>query len=57
VLARLEDEANRLAEAIDAVPADQWEGAPIEALTAGIDEAAALLRRAEQAIEEARANR
>jgi hypothetical protein len=57
VLDRLEAAATALASAVDSVPADRWEGQPIDALTAGIDETAGLLRRAERAIEEARATR
>jgi len=45
--------ANRLAEVIESVPADDWKGAPIELLTRSIDEAASLLREAERAIDEA----
>jgi len=53
VLDRLDAAATALAAAIDHVDADDWAGAPIEALTAGIDDAAALLRQAERAIEAA----
>jgi hypothetical protein len=56
-LGRLEAAADHLAAAIGAVPPDEWKGARIEALSIGIDRAAALLRQAEQAIEEARTGR
>ena len=52
-LTQVSDAATALASAIDAVPTDGWSGDPIAALTAGIDEAASLLRRAERAVEAA----
>ena len=52
-LDRLEAAATALASAIDHVDADAWAGAPIEALTSGIDDAATLLRQAERAIDQA----
>ena len=57
VLDRLDAAAEHLAAAIDAVPPDEWQGARIEALDAGIQRAAALLRDAEHAIEAARSER
>jgi hypothetical protein len=45
--------ANRLADVIESVAADDWKGEPIELLTRSIDEAASLLREAERAIDEA----
>lgn len=57
-LDRLEAASLALADVIDHVPADDWgRGGAIELLEAGIDGAAALLRRAEQAVEEALAER
>ena len=52
-LDRLESSALALADAAESVPADDWAGAPIEALTRGIDQAAALLRQAERAVDAA----
>jgi hypothetical protein len=57
VLDRLESAATHLAASIDVVPPDEWQGPRIEALDAGIERAAALLREAERAIEAARAGR
>jgi hypothetical protein len=57
VLDRIEVASEHLARAIGAVSADDWKGAHINDLTAGIEEVAALLRQAEKAIEEARARR
>lgn len=56
-LDRLEGAALHLAAAIETVPSDDWAGARIQALTNGIDAVAGLLRRAEQAIDAARADR
>ena len=57
VLDRLEAAADHLAASIDAVPPDEWKGVRIEALDAGIERAASLLREAEKAIEAARSER
>ena len=57
VLDCLEAAADHLAASIDAVPPDEWKGTRIEALDAGIDRAASLLREAEKAIEQARSDR
>jgi hypothetical protein len=57
VLDRLESAADHLVASIDAVPPDEWKGRRIEALDAGIDRAASLLREAERAIEAARSER
>ncbi|MCU1373450.1 MAG: hypothetical protein JWO68_736 [Actinomycetia bacterium] len=57
VLDRVEAAADHLARTIEAVPADEWEGEKADVLSAGIDQAAALLRQAEKAIEEAKARR
>jgi hypothetical protein len=54
VLEDLDAACAHLVHAIENVAAEDWAGARIEALTTGIDEAAALLRKAERAIEEAR---
>lgn len=55
VLDRLESSALQLAATIESVPTDDWgRRASIDTLTAGIDGAAGLLRRAERAIEAAR---
>jgi hypothetical protein len=57
-LDRLESAAGALADVIDHVPADDWgRGGSIDLLEAGIDGAAALLRQAERAIDEALAER
>lgn len=54
-LDRLESAAAALTGTIDGVPADDWgRGGALELLEAGIDGAAALLRQAETAIEDAR---
>ena len=53
----LEHHANFLAQVIDRVRPEDWTDDRMEALTEGIDAAAELLRRAEAAIEEARAAR
>ena len=52
-LDRLESAATSLARVIESVPGDTWGGAPIDVLTTTIDDAAALLRQAERAIDEA----
>lgn len=57
VLERVDAASEHLASAIEAVPPDEWKGNRIEALTAGVDRAASLLRDAEKAIEAARASR
>jgi len=54
VLEHLDAACDHLVHAIDNVATEDWAGARIEALTAGIDDAAALLRNAERAIEKAR---
>jgi hypothetical protein len=53
VLDALEAAADHLVRAIDNVGSDDWAGQRIETLTTGIDEAAALLRKAQRAIEDA----
>lgn len=53
VLDVLEAAADHLVRAIDHVASDDWIGQRIETLTVGIDEAAALLRKAQRAIEDA----
>lgn len=50
----LEHAALRLASTIEGLDAEDWAGERIEALDAGIADAARLLRRAEAAVEEAR---
>jgi hypothetical protein len=57
VLARVEASAEHLAASIDAVDPDDWKGPRIDALDAGIAQAASLLRDAEKAIEAARSER
>jgi hypothetical protein len=57
VLDRIEVASEHLARAIGAVSADDWKGAHLDDLTAGIEQVAALLRQAEKAIDEARARR
>ena len=54
VLEHLDAASEHLVKAIENVAPDDWAGARIEALTTGIDDAAALLRQAEKAIEQAR---
>ena len=54
VLDRIAADSDRLARVIDAVPADEWVGRPIETLTEGIDKVASLLRSAQRAIDDAR---
>jgi hypothetical protein len=54
VLEHLDAACDHLVRAIENVAPDDWAGARIEALTTGIDDAAALLRKAERAIEDAR---
>jgi hypothetical protein len=53
VLDRLASAADALARTIESVPPDDWAGAPIVALTDGIDRAATLLRQAERAVDDA----
>ena len=53
VLDALEAAADHLVRAIDNVGVNDWAGERIETLTAGIDDAAALLRKAQRAIEDA----
>jgi hypothetical protein len=53
-LDRLEAAADHLVASIDAVAPDEWKGNRIDALDAGIEGAASLLREAERAIEAAR---
>ena len=53
VLDALEAAADHLVRAIDNVASDDWAGRRIETLSTGIDEAAALLRKAQRAIEDA----
>ena len=54
VLEHLDAACDHLVHAIENVATEDWAGARIEALTTGINDAAALLRTAERAIEEAR---
>jgi hypothetical protein len=54
VLEHLAAASEHLVHAIDNVAPEDWAGARIEALTSGIEDAAALLRKAERAIEDAR---
>jgi hypothetical protein len=54
LLDHLDAACDHLVHAIENVAADDWAGVRIEALTSGIEDAAALLRTAERAIEEAR---
>ena len=54
VLEQLDAASQHLVKAIENVAPDDWAGARIEALTTGIDDVAALLRKAERAIEDAR---
>jgi len=56
-LEALEAEALRLADAIEAVDPGQWDTDGVEALSSAIDEAAALLREADRAVEAARRDR
>jgi hypothetical protein len=56
-LDRLEHTADALADAIGSVPPDDWADGRLHSLSEGIDRAAALLRRADQAIDEARHHR
>ena len=56
VLELVDVAATQLASVIDSVPAEAWQGRPIELLTETIDEAASLLREAERAIEAALAS-
>lgn len=53
VLQLVEIAAGHLAEVIESVPADAWDGEPIDLLHRAIDEAAALLRRADAAVDAA----
>ena len=54
VLEHLDAASQHLVKAIENVAPDDWAGARIEALTTGIDDVAALLRKAGRAIEDAR---
>ena len=53
VLDVIDTAADHLVRAIDAVATDDWAGPRIQTLTEGIDEAAALLRKAQRAVEDA----
>ena len=53
VLDVIDAAADHLVRAIDNVASDDWAGQRIETLTKGIDDAAALLRKAQRAIEDA----
>jgi hypothetical protein len=50
-LARIADTAEDLAHAIAAVPTDEWGEGRLEAMSDGIEHAAALLRQAERAVD------
>lgn len=53
VLDVIDAAADHLVRAIDNVASDDWAGQRIQTLTEGIDEAAALLRKAQRAVEDA----
>lgn len=52
-LDRLDAAAGWLADAADSVPAGRWDGEPAAALSSGIERASELLRRAEDAVDDA----
>jgi hypothetical protein len=56
-LEALDAEAMRLAEAVEAVASGVWDADGVEALSSAIDEAAALLREADRAVEAAQKSR